>query len=78
MNIDACYKFKKNIYNDGLFNSSVDATYVLNLEGNGRLSSVEEQLSIYHPTNVVYIVSDKGYKKCKKGFCEKHEIFGWL
>lgn len=52
-------------FSDGIF-SEVDATYVIHLEGNGRLSKVKEQLSKYHPTNQVYILFNKGYKKCKK------------
>lgn len=60
-----CYKFKKYIFNDGLF-KNVDATYIIHLENNGRLKSIENQLSLYHPTNIIYIVYNKGYKKCIK------------
>ena len=64
-NID-CYTFKKIIFSDGIFNDSIDATYIIHLEGNGRLKSIEDQLTNYHPTNSVYILFNKGYKKCTK------------
>jgi GR25 family glycosyltransferase involved in LPS biosynthesis len=61
-----CYTFKKNTFTDGLLNDSIDATYVIHLEGNGRLQQIEDQLSKYHPTNIVYLALNKGYKKCNK------------
>jgi hypothetical protein len=63
---DICFSFEKKNYNDGFFNKSIDATYIIHLEGNGRLKSINNQLDNYHPTNLVYIVFNKGYKKCKK------------
>ena len=64
--MNSCYKFKKILLNKPIFNNTVDATYIINLENNGRLQNINNQLSIYHPTNIVYIVFNKGYKKCKK------------
>jgi hypothetical protein len=61
-----CYRFEKIQYSDGFFSSSIDATYIIHLEGNGRLPEIQKQLEEYHPTNTVYIVYNKGYKKCKK------------
>lgn len=61
-----CYRFEKYTYTDGIFHKSVDATYILHLEGDPRLSNIKKQLSIAHPTNIVYIVFNKGFKKCKK------------
>jgi len=60
------YKFKKIIFNDGFLNNSTDATYIIHLEGNGRYEHIQKQLSEYHPTNIVYILYNKGYKKSKK------------
>ena len=60
------YKFKKIIFNDGLLNSSTDATYIIHLEGNGRYEHIQKQLCEYHPTNIVYILYNKGYKQSKK------------
>ena len=60
------YKFKKIKFNDGILNDSVDATYIIHLENNGRYEHIQEQLKEYHPTNIVYILFNKGYKKSKK------------
>jgi GR25 family glycosyltransferase involved in LPS biosynthesis len=60
-----CYRFEERIYNDSIF-KNVDATYIIHLEDNGRLPHIESQLSEYHPTEKVYILFNKGYKKCKK------------
>ena len=61
-----CYKFKKYNYNNPIFYDTIDATYVINLENNGRLNNIIKQLSTYHPTKIIYICFNKGYKKCKK------------
>ena len=61
-----CYRFVKRAFDDGILTSTVDATYIIHLEGNGRLTSIENQLQKYHPTNTVYILFNKGYKNCKK------------
>lgn len=61
-----CYNFKKIKYNKGLLDEAVDATYIIHLEGNGRYDDIMSQLETYHPTKEVYIVFNKGYKKCKK------------
>jgi len=63
---ESCYRFEKITYTDGLFNKSIDATYIIHLEGNGRLDNINKQLSEYHITNTVYILFNKGFKKCKK------------
>ena len=63
---EKCYTLKKYIYNNSIFSNTIDATYIINLENNGRLPSIMNQLLTYQPTNIVYIVFNKGYKKCKK------------
>lgn len=45
---------------------NVDATYILHLEGNGRIDHIHEQLKTYHPSKKVYLVYNKGYKECEK------------
>jgi hypothetical protein len=66
------YNFKKIIFNNGFLEKSVDVTYIIHLEGNGRYSDIQKQLSEYHPTNIVYILFNKGYKKSnKKLFIDK-------
>ena len=61
-----CYRFEEVKYDTGLLDNSVDATYILHLEGNGRLEHIQEQLKVYHPTCKVYIVFNKGFRKCNK------------
>jgi hypothetical protein len=63
-----CYYFEEINFNTSLFNEAVDATYILYLEGNGRYDSIRSQLSLYKPTKIVYIVHNKGYKKCPKEY----------
>jgi len=59
-----CYKLEKLNYSNGLLD--LDATYIIHLEGNGRLKHILYQLKEYKPTNLIYIVHNKGYKKCEK------------
>jgi GR25 family glycosyltransferase involved in LPS biosynthesis len=61
-----CYRFKYMKNTDGLFHKTIDATYVVHLEGNGRYESVMKQLNEYHLTNDVYVLHNKGFKKCDK------------
>jgi hypothetical protein len=61
-----CYRFETIEYTDGILNECADATYIIHLEGNGRLDAIHYQLEMYHPTNQVYILFNKGYKKCEK------------
>jgi len=35
-----CYIFEKIIFNDGLLNDNIDATYILHLENNGRINEI--------------------------------------
>jgi hypothetical protein len=60
-----CYNLKEYKFNDPIFNN-VDATYIIHLEGNGRLNNIKEQLKYYHPSKIVYIIFNKGFKKCNK------------
>lgn len=61
-----CIRLEKKIFKNAMFQHSVDATYIIHLEGNGRLPSIEDQLGKFHPSNLVYIVFNKGYKNCQK------------
>jgi len=61
-----CYHFENIEYTDGLLNDCVDATYIIHLEGNGRMPRIKKQLEEYHPSNQVYILFNKGFKKCTK------------
>jgi hypothetical protein len=75
MDDNNCYTFELNKYDDGVFNTSIDATYIMHLEGNGRLDNIKNQLKVSHPTNIVYIVFDKGFKKCKKNIEKETELY---
>jgi len=66
MDTHGCYTIQKYVFDDGFLSRSVDATYIFHLEGNGRFSTIEKYLDTYHPTHIVYVFIDKGYKKCKK------------
>ncbi len=66
-----CYTLEKKTYENGLLNNSVDATYIIHLENNGRYEQIEKQLLEYQPTNLVYIVLNKGYKNCEKKLIEQ-------
>jgi hypothetical protein len=65
-----CYRFELLEFEDCLF-ENVDATYILHLEGNGRLDHIHDQLKTYHPSKKVYIVYNKGFKQCKKDLMEQ-------
>jgi len=63
--MNQCYSFKEYLFDDPIF-KTIDATYIIHLENNGRLSNIEQQLLEFHPTKKVYIVFNKGYKNCQK------------
>jgi hypothetical protein len=67
----SCYHFEKIEYAKGLFDETVSATYIIHLEGNGRLAHIKDQLEKYQPTKTVYIVHNKGFKKCQKKLIEQ-------
>lgn len=61
-----CYKYKLIRFDKGKLDHSVDATYIIHLNNNGRLSNVLMQLNKYKPTKLCYILFNEGYKKCSK------------
>ena len=64
---ESCYNFEKLNYKAGFFDETVDATYIIHLEGNGRYENILKQLEEYNPTKTVYILLNKGFKCSKKG-----------
>jgi hypothetical protein len=64
MNDSGCYRLEQYDFSHGLLD--LDATYIIHLEGNGREEQIKKQLEEYQPTNLVYILYNKGYKKCNK------------
>ena len=67
-----CYEFKNLKFDNGLFDDTVDATYIINLVGNGRYDGVINQINEYKPTSQVYILLNQGFKKCNK---TKHIVY---
>lgn len=65
-NYYSCYRFDKLHLNGKPTFKSIDATYIIHLEGNGRINDIINQLTKITPSKIVYIVFNKGYKKCKK------------
>lgn len=66
-----CYRFQKLTFDTGLYDSSIDATYILTMEDSKeRHSNILEQLQYFHPTHTVYIVYNKGFLKCNKNLTE--------
>ena len=61
-----CYIFEKRQYSNGFLDSFVDATYILTMENSKRKDDYENQLKEFIPTKTIYIVHNKGYKKCDK------------
>ena len=60
----SCYRFEKIEFKNSLLD--IDATYIIHLENNGRLEHIKSQLNEFHPTKIVYILYNKGYKNCEK------------
>ena len=61
-----CYNFEHHKYNEGLLDSFIDATYILTLVGSNRINNINKQLEYLIPTKNIFIVYNKGYKKCEK------------
>jgi hypothetical protein len=77
---DACYIFEKvpitKSSSTPIFDSPhVDVTYVIHLIGNGRLKRVRKQLIENRPSKVVYILKNKGFRKCKKKLPEQNVMY---
>ena len=60
-----CYNFEYINFSNGLF-KNIDMSYVIHLEGNGRLKSIKNQLNKFKVTRKCCIVHNKGFKKCNK------------
>ena len=62
-----CYNFETTNYLSGIFDKSIDATYVIFLDGNEkRRLNIENQIKKYIPTKTVHILVNKGWRKCNK------------
>lgn len=62
-----CYTFSEIKSDYGLLDKCVDVTYIIHLENDySRLLNIKNQLQEYVPTKLIYILYNKGFKKCKK------------
>lgn len=61
-----CYRFEKRTFDKGFLDDAIDATFIIHLDGNGRLEHINYELTKYHPSKTVYILFNKGYKNCVK------------
>ena len=58
-----CYAYEILNYEKGLFDRSIDITYILTMEhAVDRHASIREQLKKHQPTSRVVLVYNKGYK----------------
>jgi hypothetical protein len=60
------YRFETINFTNGIFDESIDATYIIHLEGNGRFDLLKEQLYKFTPSKICYILFNEGYKKGNK------------
>jgi hypothetical protein len=61
------YNLKKYNYSAGIFDNSIDATYIIYLEGNTkRYKNIINGIQNIKPTKTIYILFNKGWKKAKK------------
>jgi hypothetical protein len=73
---DKAYKFEL-IENDcSLFNNEViNATYIIHLEGNGRLKNILKQIKQFKTTNKIYVLHNKGFKSgLKQKYIDKSPL----
>jgi hypothetical protein len=61
-----CYHFKAVNFKKGDLDEVLDATYIIHLKDNGRFESIMQNLRLYQPSKLVYIVFNDGFKNCKK------------
>ena len=55
-----CYNFKKNVFEKGIYDKSVDATYIITMENNKiRHKNIYKQLKKCKLTKTTYIVFSK-------------------
>jgi len=70
-----CYSFKELNFKYGIFDKSIDCTYILHLENNNRLHNIQIQLKKYKPTKKIFIYLNKGFKTCKKNLFKQQSNY---
>ena len=74
MDIDSntdCYNFKEIDFEKGVFDETIDCTYIIHLVGNGRLNRIYDEINKTNTTKKIIIAMNKGYKKCNKKLIEQ-------
>lgn len=71
----SCYTFQELRFESGFLDTSVDATYIITMEGGPRYNECIEKLKEYQPTKTVYILLNKGYKKCNKTLPKQNSMY---
>lgn len=61
-----CYVVTKRTYGSGIFDDSVDATFIITIVGSDRMQQAQEQLDFIVPTKDVYIVYNSPAPECQK------------
>jgi len=66
-----CYHFTEINFESGVFDETIDCTYIIHLIDNGRLQHIYSEINKISTTKKIIIVMNKGYKKCKKKLIEQ-------
>ena len=71
-----CYTFSELHFKKGVYDKSIDATYIITMEHSiERHKNITNQLKKLQPTKLVYIVFNKGFRKCDKILPENNTKF---
>lgn len=71
-----CFSFKELNFKNGIFNESIDCSYIIHLEDNkNRLKNIKIQLNKFKPNNKIFIYNNKGFKKCEKKLYKQQTNF---
>ena len=66
-----CYNFKKITFENGLFDKTIDCTYIVHLVNNGRIDHVYSEINRIKPTKNIFILFNKGFENCNKKLIEQ-------
>jgi len=61
-----CYNFKELHFKYGIYDNSIDVSYILTLKNSPKIKNIHKQLTIAKPTKKIFIVVNDGFKKCAK------------
>jgi hypothetical protein len=66
-----CYNFENITFENGLFDKTIDCTYIIHLENNGRIDHVYSEINRIKPTKNIFILFNKGFENCNKKLIEQ-------